>query len=273
MADPAIDRVRSVARRPLPPHPKLVHTQADLRTDTARRALSGVDVLWHLGFALWRGTDAAHLNLDGTRNLLAGQPARVVFASSAAVYGAWPDNPLPMGEDQWPRPNRECRYGSQKLTAERICGETVPTISLRIGAVLGRHADPKVAKAVRGYRLAVPAFRGEKEAVQFLAEDDAAAALHVAGACGVDGVVNIAPDDWLTADDIARVAGSRVVRLPRRVLIAGSEAGFRLGLVPFGADRAILLNGPLALDPSLAARVLGWRPSLGSAQVLTDALA
>jgi UDP-glucose 4-epimerase len=262
-----------VARRPVSPHPKLLHTEADLRTDTARQAVAGVDVLWHLGFALWRDADAAQINLEGTRNMLAARPARMIFASSAAVYGAWPDNPLPLTEDHGPRPNRECRYASQKLTAERLCSESVPTLSLRIGAVLGSHADRRVAKAVGGYRLAVPAIRGENEALQFLDEDDAAAALHLGGVSAAVGVMNIAPDDWLTADDIARVAGSRVVRLPRRMLIAGSEAGFRLRLVPFGADRAILVNGPLALDPALARRSLGWRPSLGSADVLAGALA
>ena len=39
-----------------------------------------------------------------------------------------------------------------------------------------------------------------------------------------------------------------------------------------GADRAVLLNGPLALDPSKAARDLGWKARTGSAQVLREFL-
>ncbi len=265
--------VRSVARRPLATeHPKLVHTQADLREDTAREALAAVDVLFHLGFALWRGPDTAHANWDGTRNVLAARPARVVLASSAAVYGAWPDNPLPIGEDHWPRPNRQCAYATDKLRAERLCVSAAPTLVLRIGAVLGAHADPEVAKAVKGYRLVVPAFRGKNEALQFLDEDDAAAALHQAGASTATGVVNIAPADWLNATGVAKVAGSHVLRLPARVLLAGSELAFRLHQTPFGADRAILVNGPLALDPAKAAQVLGWKATKTSAEVLAAAL-
>lgn len=265
--------MRSVARRPLSVvHPKLVHTTADLREDAAQRALAGVDVLYHLGFALWRSRDATHLNRDGTRNILAARPARVVLASSAAVYGAWPDNPLPLGEDHWPRPNRQCPYAAEKLRAERLCADAVPTLALRISAVLGPHADPQVAKAVKGYRLAVPVFRGKNEALQFLDEEDAAAALHRAGASSATGLLNIAPADWLNARGVAKVADSHVVRLPGRLLLAGSEVAFRLHQTPFGADRAILVNGPLALDPKRAAQVLGWRAEKSSAEVLAAAL-
>ncbi len=263
-----------MARRALPaaPAPKLIHTQADLREDEAREALAGVDVLFHLGFALWRERDATHLNWDGTRNVLAARPGRVVFASSAAVYGAWPDNPLPLAEDHWPRPNPQCRYAADKLRAERLCQDAAPTLSLRIGAVLGAHADSRVAHAVRGYRAAVPAIRGKRAALQFLDEADAACALHGAGSSAVTGVVNIAPADWLSARGVAQVAGSFVVPLPSSVLLAGSEAARRLHLTPFGADRAILLNGPLAMDPARAAAQLGWTATKSSAEVLASAL-
>jgi nucleoside-diphosphate-sugar epimerase len=256
-------------------HPKLRHTPADLREDAAREALAGVDVLYHLAFALWRSRDAAHVNRDGTRNVLAARPARVVLASSAAVYGAWPDNPLPLTEDHWPRPNRQCGYAADKLRAERLCADSTSSVALRIAAVLGPHADAKVAEAVRGYRIVVPAIRGTTEALQFLDEDDAAAALHRAGSAGsasVTGVVNIAPADWLDAAGVAAVAGSRVVRVPGPVLLAASEAALRLHRAPFGADRAILVRGPLALDPARALRELGWQATRSSTEVLTDAL-
>jgi nucleoside-diphosphate-sugar epimerase len=279
LADPDITRVRSVARRPVPlSHPKLVHTQADLRSPAARDALAGVDVLWHLGFALWRSSlsssGSGSDNLAAVDNVLAARPGRVVFASSAAVYGAWPDNPLPIGEGWVPRPNAECAYASEKLAGEERClfGGGPAALVLRIGAVLGPHADRRVQKATRGYRLVVPAIRGADLALQFLDEDEVAAALLAAGKVSAVGVLNVAPSDWLTAADVARVAGSRVVRLPRRVLLDGSELAYRLRLLPFGADRSALINGPLALDAGQAASVLGWRASLSSADVLRAAL-
>jgi UDP-glucose 4-epimerase len=274
LEDPDVEAVRSVARRAIPSHPKLTHTAADLRDPAVRRALAGCDVVAHLGFQLWRSPDAAGVNLGGTANVIAANPGRIVLASSAAVYGGWPDNPLPLSEDDVARPNRECEYAEHKLDAERKCASAAPTVSLRICAVLGPNADPLVRKASAGLRRVVPAARGRRQAVQFLHEDDAAAALHTAvKRSDVEGVYNIAPADWLDEDGVAEVSGGRVVRLPFPVLLHGSEVARRLGLMDMGADRAVFLNGPLALDPARAAREFGWKARRSSAQVLGEFLA
>jgi nucleoside-diphosphate-sugar epimerase len=283
----------------MPEHPKLRHTRADLRDPEARRALEGVDVLWHLGAQLWRdraggrgaggarGVQAGNAvpagvastanvadtaNVAGTANVIAARPGHVVFASSAAVYGAWPDNPVPIAEDHEPRPNPECPYAVEKLAAEGVCADACPTAVLRISAVLGPHADPLVRRAAVGYRRVVPAVRGLPQALQFLDEDDAADALHRAGMRGATGVLNLATPDWLDAPELAGVSGGRVVSLPRRLFLAVSEAAYRFRLLDFGADRAVLVCGPLALDCGRAAEVLGWRAQRGSAEVLRDLL-
>jgi len=236
-------------------------------------------VLWHLGFQLWRdrrdpgGRRASEANRAGTANVLAARPGRVVLASSAAVYGAWADNPLPIPETHGPRPNRECPYAAQKLETERLCAGAASTAALRISAVLGPHADPMVRRAGAGYRRLVPAVRGARQALQFLHEDDAAEALHRAGTRRVTGVVNVATPDWLTEDDVSRLTGGRVVRLPRGLTMAVAEAAWRTRLVGFGADRAVLISGPLALDPRLATVELGWTASRGSAGVLREFVA
>jgi len=271
LADPEVATVRSVARRPLPAHPKLVHTRADLADASARRALEWVDVLLHLAFRMWRDGSANRLgpeNLAGTANVLAARPARVVFASSATVYGAWPDNPLPLTEDAEPRPNPEVPYAAQKLEAERRCADVAPTANLRISAVMGPHVDPRVRRSAAGYRLAVPAVPGVDQALQFLHEDDAAAAVHAAAHSAATGVFNVATTDWMSELDISRIAGGRVLRLPLKVVLPASEALARVRLLPFGADRSIFLNGPIALDPGRAAEAFGWRPTRTSPEVL-----
>src|SRR5436305_15103645 len=98
LKDSDVTEVRSVARRAVPSHPKLTHTAADLRDPGVRRALAGCDVVVHLGFQLWTTADAAGVNLGGTANVIAAAPRRIVLASSAAVYGGWPDNRLPPSE-------------------------------------------------------------------------------------------------------------------------------------------------------------------------------
>jgi UDP-glucose 4-epimerase len=291
--DPEVAQVRSVARRPLPAGAaagaatgRLVHTPADLRAPSARQALQGVDLLYHLGAQVWRGRSRAGqddmygANVEGTRNVVLAQPGALVFVSSAAVYGAWPDNPLPIDEAHQPRPNVECAYALQKLLAEQSVAAQVPrSVVARLTAVLGAHADARVGRAVHGYRWAVPAIAGAAQALQWLDEDDAVDGLLAVGRAlittgrGVAGeVLNLAPSDWLEAKDLAVLAHSRVVELPRRLVICGAELGRDLGLAPFGADRAVLLAGPLALSAAKAARLLGWRAAKTSAAVMAAAL-
>jgi UDP-glucose 4-epimerase len=296
--DPAVEEVRSVSRRSLArpgsigdqgdhgeAAARVVHTRADISEAAARSALEGVDLLYHLAAQVWqsRGPGGAMemhaANVEGTRNMLLARPGAFVFASSVSVYGAWPDNPVPMDEDDKPRPNLECPYAQQKLDSERACAELAGRWAvLRLSAVLGPHADARVARAVRAYRLAVPAVAGAGQALQWLDEVDAVEGLQAAGRSlladgAADGqVVNLATADWLGAGDMAELARSRVLELPRRVLVGMSELGKQLGLTPFGSDRAALIGGPLAVSAGKAGRLLGWRPTKTSAAVLAAAL-
>jgi UDP-glucose 4-epimerase len=303
--DPAVEEVRSVARRPLvrpggkdaggeassgedaggERTARFVHTQADLNKPAARSAVEGVDLLYHLAAQVWQGRGAAGAlemrtaNVEGTRNMLLARPGAFVFASSVSVYGAWPDNPLPMDEAHQPRPNLECPYAQQKLASERACAELAGRWAvLRLSAVLGPHADVRVARAVRAYRWAVPAVGGAGQALQWLDEGDAVEGLLAAGRSlvaggGADGqAVNLATADWLGPGDMAELAHSRVLELPRRVLIGMSELGKKLGITPFGADRAALIGGPLAVSAAKAHQLLGWQPTKTSAEVLAAAL-
>lgn len=264
----------------------MAHVTADVASLAARRALDGSDIVYHLAAQVWQGRGdeglaAMHAtNVQGTANVVAADVGAVVLASSAAVYGAWPDNPLPMDEGQVPRPNPECPYAQHKLLAEMVTAESaVPWCTVRLSAVLGPHADGRVARAVQGLRLVVPAVRGVRQAVQWMDEEDAVSGLLAAGGALVKGaaqardeIFNLAPGDWLGAHDVARVSGGNVVQLARGMLMTAAQLGRTLRLAPFGPDRAVLINGPLAVSPSKAGARLGWAASRSSHDVLASAL-
>jgi nucleoside-diphosphate-sugar epimerase len=293
LADPDVAEVRSVARRPLDQRllkgregePRLVHTCADLRTSAARTAMDGVDLLYHLAAQVWQGrgpaalSDMEAVNVGGSTNVMRAGAGAVVLASSASVYGSWPDNPLPMDET-WPaRPNPECPYAAHKLASEQSCmTEASRWAVVRLAAVLGPHADARVARAVRGYRLVVPAVKGAPQAVQWLDEEDAVEALLAVGRdLMADGrvagqVVNVAPADWLSSADTVRVAGGRALEVPRWLVIGAAQLARRWRLTPFGADRAALINGPLTLSVAKVEGLIGWRPTRTSVDVLTAAV-
>jgi UDP-glucose 4-epimerase len=101
------------------------------------------------------------VNVGGTANLLAAlaraaehasQPVRLVFASTAAVYG--PTSGEPISEDHQPNPTSP--YGASKLAAEQVIGYQAATGSLAavtlrgfaIAGAVGRHGDTDLSRII-----------------------------------------------------------------------------------------------------------------------------
>jgi len=117
-----------------------------------KAAMAGMDGCFHLAAiasvlrstADWVGTH--RVNLTGAITVLDAARARglpVVYASSAAVYGA--QQRLPIAEDNPTRP--ESAYGADKLGLElhaRVAGllHGLPTLGLRLFNVYGPRQDP-----------------------------------------------------------------------------------------------------------------------------------
>lgn len=132
--------------------------------DQVRRALDGVEVVYHLA-ALPRVARSVvdpfgtHLvNVNGTLNVLvAARDAgvrRVVFASSSSVYGDTPT--LPKSEDMAPRP--QSPYAASKLAGEGYCRAFasvfgIETVSLRFFNAFGPRQDPTAE-----YAAVIPRF-------------------------------------------------------------------------------------------------------------------
>ena len=127
----------------------------------------------------------ASVNVEGTRRVLAAAAAvsatRIVRISSAAVYGAWPSNPVPLTEDAPLRPNPHFSPAVQGAEVERLIagwrdehpGVTVTT--LRSAPVVGPGAERLPARILLGRPpLRV---RGAAMPVQVVHVDDLATAL------------------------------------------------------------------------------------------------
>ena len=131
--------------------------EADIR-DPARMdaALVGCEVVFHqaaivaVPYSVEHPQETHDTNIQGTLNVLAAARKagvrRVVFASSAAIYGDDPE--LPKTEAMLPNPIAP--YGVEKLTSEyylrvysRLYG--VETVALRYFNVFGPRQDPKSA--------------------------------------------------------------------------------------------------------------------------------
>jgi UDP-glucose 4-epimerase len=130
--DPGVGRVLGLSRHEPPLlGPKFEFVQAGPGDPAFATALAGVDTL-----VLFPLIDAADRNeegrkarvVDGTRRSLeaAAGAATVVLWSSGVVYGAHPDNPVPIPETHPTRPNPEFPAAGVLAETERVALESAP---------------------------------------------------------------------------------------------------------------------------------------------------
>lgn len=128
--------------------------EGDLRdSDVTRRAMAGIDVVFHLAAvpsvprSIADPETAIDVNTRGTLGLLLAARdvgcRRVVFASSSSVYGDTPE--LPKRETMTPNPLSP--YAVSKLSAEQLCRVFtnvygLETVALRYFNVFGPRQDP-----------------------------------------------------------------------------------------------------------------------------------
>ena len=135
----------------------------------------------------------------------------------------------------------------------------------------------------------IPALDGRRPQLQFVHVDDVARALaflatapHVASAAGAetsaglvsDGAYNIASADWLALEDVAAIAGKRVVDVPLRLVSPLLERIAHLMPPHLRAPASMLpyLMHPFVVSPRKLA-LAGCAPLYSSADALREMLA
>jgi UDP-glucose 4-epimerase len=200
------------------------------------------DTILHLAFAVRPGRDAAAMrtaNIDGTRAVLEVSarlsPSRLLVASSATVYGAWPDNPPVCDESAAIRPLPGYYYSAHKGIVERLVAEFAaarPEIAVsltRPAIVCGRD----VRNFLTDYFLGVPFIGlpdGRDTPLQFVHPDDLARATLAILAAAGRGAFNVAPDDAVTHRQIAAALGVPAVPIPFGLMAAVGRVWWTLRL-------------------------------------------
>jgi nucleoside-diphosphate-sugar epimerase len=193
----------------------------------------------------------------------------VVLVSSATVYGAWADNPVPLSEDASLRPNPGFGFAADRAEAERLAmewkdghpGSTVAV--LRPAVTLSSPLDFALS-GVGGLRP-----REASRPVQFLAEPDLWSAVSVALAERLDGPFNVAPDGWVP-DETARALAGGPTRVPiperlARPLRALWPSKQWPGLDPYTRHPWVVANDRL--------RAAGWTPAQSNEEAFVETAA
>ena len=169
------------------------------------------------------GTTVGGIGLGTAARLLEHTTARhVVVLSSAMVYGARPDNSVPLTEDDPVRPHPDAAFALAKADLEaavdqlRVRRPDVRVAVLRppVCAASGQRAWLERSD----WHANTTRHRGHDRVAQFLHVDDLARAIEFCRRSELDGVFNVAPDGWLTEEDqLGLVGAGRPPRLEPEV--------------------------------------------------------
>lgn len=277
LADERIERVYGVDLQPIPlEHPRLTAVQADIRDPECLELLEVVDTLVHMAFVLMGGGlgRARHdraavrgVNVAGSQLLMGAAVeagvGRIVFVSSAAVYGTWPDLPEPVSESQPLRPLPGFAYGEDKAAVEawldglEAANPFLHLIRLRPHAILGPNAHPMLLRLLR--QPLVPWLRRPLPRTQCIWEDDVAEALQLSLFSAARGAFNLATDPPMTLRDMIRLNRRFTLPMPLALLALGHRLAWRL--TPAAGEPGWVggLRHSLVLDTRRAWEELGWQ--------------
>ena len=233
--------------------PRVLELTADFKPDT----------MIHLAFVVNPMRDevrARSINVGGTRNLLAAaaaiKPARLMISSSATSYGAWPDNPVPMKEDQPLRGRLDFRYAADKHEIERLLAEfaaahpEITTAWTRPCMIYG----PGMSNFMTTLFTAPPILTlpgGSNPEMQFVHLDDVAEATLAIIDAGKSGPFNVAPPDWFTMRDLATMSGRLTMPIPFALCKATTTVwwALRLPIFKFPATLWNFIRYPWVVSP------------------------
>jgi nucleoside-diphosphate-sugar epimerase len=249
-------------------------------------ALAGLDVLVHLATSYDVGLDAAArrtLNVRGTaavleRARLAGV-RRVVLVTSTEVYGARPDNPVPLPEDAPLRAEHDgLTLTGDHVEVERLAAHarltglevTVLRPATLVGGPLGPGYDGQQLRRLAGQRLL--ATRGHEPLWQLCHTDDLLAALELAARETVTGALAVASPGWVEQSRVEVLAGKRRLELPPAVALSTAARLHQFGVVSSSRRELDTVLAPLVLHPAALLHA-GWVPGWSNDAALLAHLA
>jgi nucleoside-diphosphate-sugar epimerase len=256
---------------------------ADVRDPNLASRLDGVDIVVHADVDTSLDRDPRQrraFNLRAAQTVLtvaaAERISRVVLLSSAMVYGARPDNPVPLPEDAPLLAGADGSLAGDLLEVEqlarrsrRVNPSTAVTV-VRPAALVGDSIDTLLTRHFEAPRLL--AVRGCEPRWQFCHLADLASALELAARGVVSGDLAVGCDGWLSRADVEDISGLKSIELPARVTFGAAQRLHRLGVTPAPAAELHYEVYPWVVDCA-ALRAAGWMPAFDNASALRALLA
>ncbi len=266
--------VIGVDERPWPGRPREIalHT-VDLRKRGFEEVMRSERprAVVHLGFLREMRIDPRRrhdFNVRGTKQLL-DHCARygveqLAVISTGTVYGAAPENPLYMSEEEPPSASRSYPEIRDRVEVDSIASAFVwrvpqlRTCVLRPVHVLGAHATGMMAEYLR--RPRPPTVLGYDPLVQLIHENDWTEAIALSLARRLAGVFNVTGPGQVPLRTAIHEAGGRPLTIPELALRPILRATFASGLLPWPEGALDYLKYPVTISGERFIEATGWKP-------------
>jgi UDP-glucose 4-epimerase len=253
---------------------KLRFHLADLGVDDLKQIFEDGGALVHAAWDVGtphRSDDAEKASVERTRRVLEAAGSAgvelVIVISSAAVYGAWADNAVPLTEDATLRPNPGAGFAVAHAEVERVVAEwqadhpSARSVILRPTVTLSPGGADWVTLALAG---------GERRSQYVHADDVAGAVATVLANADASGVYNVAADGWVTEDVARDLLAIGPVALPLGASRRLNRMTFATGLstappayAPYRQHAWVVANDKL--------KALGWQAEYTNEEALVVA--
>lgn len=240
----------------------------------------------HLAFIVNPIRDDARMhriNVGGTENVLRATQScgarRLLVASSATAYGAWPDNPVPIQEDH-PLVARDYRYAKDKVRIEQMLTEfavahTDMAVSWTRPCMIYGSGVSNYLTGLFVHPPVIPLPGGNDTEFQFVHLDDLGRASAEILAHSASGPFNVAPDDWFTLRSMAKMSGRWALPLPFLACLGMGHVWWhcRLPVFHFPGNLWYFMRYPWVVNSKRLKDELGFQFQYSSHDVLRMLLA
>ena len=250
----------------------------DIRDPALAGRLAGVDVVVHTDLDLAPDSDQRArraFNVRGAQTVLtaaaAGRVGRVVLVTSAMVYGARPDNPVPLAEDAPLGADPDGSVVGDLLEVEHLAQRSpqanpgMAITVVRPAALVGEGVDTLITRHFEAPRLL--AVKGCAPRWQFCHVDDLVSALELAAAGEVTGKLAVGCDGWLEQEQVEDLSGLRRIELPAGLTFGTAQRLHRAGITPALVTDLHFVVYPWVVDCA-ALRQAGWKPAFDNETAL-----
>jgi nucleoside-diphosphate-sugar epimerase len=250
----------------------------DIRDPVLAGRLAGIDVIVHADMDLAADSDPRArraYNVRGTQTVLtaaaAGGVGRVVLMTSAMVYGASPDNPVPLAETAPLNAEPDGSVVGDFIEIEQLAERSprsnpgMAITVMRPAALVGEGIDTLITRHFEAPRLL--AVKGCAPRWQFCHVADLMSAVELAAAGDVSGAFAVGSAGWLDQVQVEELSGLRRIELPAGVTFATAQRLHRAGITPAPVSDLHYVVYPWVVDCQKL-REAGWEPTVSNAEAL-----